>query len=359
MAIGLLVALDEKCLLHRPPGGIFHPEVPRRLEIVKEAIFSPSLSERVAVLSGRRASEEEAALVHRPEYIEQVRKICEHALRGAFLDWDTYLIPETYEAALVAAGLTIACVEAVMQGEARRAFALVRPPGHHATPHRGTGFCIFNNVAIGAKYAIERLGAEKVFIVDFDVHHGNGTQEVFYLDPKVFYFSSHQHPWYPGTGSEKETGKGEGRGTTFNAPLPSGCTDAEYERLYKLACAQLVLWFKPDLVLISAGFDPHYRDPLSHMNLTAKGFWAITEALVEAAEEVCQGKVVAVLEGGYDPVGLYESSKATALALLGEGPPPKEEGRAEATSLEECKLAIERAIERTEKIVEGGRYSHF
>lgn len=351
-AAELVVAFDETCLLHRPPEGIPHPEAPRRLEVVREAVLSPPVSERAEVVSGRRASEDEVALVHSPEYIERVRTICQHAPRGAFLDPDTYLVPETFEAALVAAGLTIACVEAVVSGVAKRAFALVRPPGHHATPHRGMGFCIFNNAAIAAKYAIERLGLRRAFIADFDVHHGNGTQEAFYSEPSVFYFSSHQHPWYPGTGLEGEMGEGEGRGTTFNAPLPGGCSDSEYERLYREACGRLIRWFKPELVVVSAGFDPHWRDPLSHMNLTARGFWALTRAIVEAAEEVCQGRVAVVLEGGYDPKGLFESAKAVAMALLGE---PLEGGEAPLPSAPEgCSAAVERAVGRAEALCEGG-----
>lgn len=348
----IALAFDERCLRHRPPEGIQHPEVPSRLETVKRAVMSPPISGEAFLISGKEATEEVVALVHDPAYIDQVRRICQLAPRGAFLDPDTYLVPETFEAALTAAGLTISCVEAVIEGKAKRAFALVRPPGHHATPNRGMGFCIFNNAAIAAKYAIMRLGAERAFIADFDVHHGNGTQDAFYSDPRVFYFSSHQHPWYPGTGLEEEIGEGEGRGTTFNAPLPGGCTDSEYERLYKEACARLVRWFKPDLLVVSAGFDPHARDPLSAMELTAYGFWAITSALVEAAEEVCQGRVVVVLEGGYDPQGLYESARAVALALLGRG--PEVEGGTGEGAPEECKLAVRRAIERALALVEGG-----
>ncbi len=349
MPVKWALAFDERCLLHAPPRGSWHPENPERLRIVYEAVSSLPIAKEAMVITDERATEEDVALVHEPRYIERVKEACRTSPQGAFLDADTYVGGDSFEAALVAAGLCMACVDAILEGEVKRAFALVRPPGHHATPNAAMGFCLFNNAAIAAAHA-RRRGAERVFIADFDVHHGNGTQDAFYADPNVFYFSTHQYPWYPGTGLATETGEGEGEGTTFNVPLPPGCTDSEYGRIYREVCAPLIRWFRPDLLVISAGFDPHHRDPLSGMHLTAKGFRAIVEAMLEAGEEVCQGRALVVFEGGYDPEGLRRSAANVALALA-ESEERVEDETVNLVAPQRCYRAVEGAVERARELM--------
>jgi acetoin utilization deacetylase AcuC-like enzyme len=219
--------------------------------------------------------------------------------RAVKLDPDTYTSPETRDVALLAAGAAIAGVEAIVQSRDTRVMALVRPPGHHAERERAMGFCFYNSVAAAAACALS-LGMERVAIMDYDVHHGNGTQWIFYEDPRVLYVSTHQYPFYPGTGAAEDVGRGKGAGFTLNVPLEAGSTDGDYDEVFKALVIPVIDQFRPDLVIISAGYDAHERDPLARMRLSAHGYSALTKSLCEVADTHCHGRVVAVTEGGYD-----------------------------------------------------------
>ncbi|NYT02708.1 MAG: histone deacetylase [Methanosarcinales archaeon] len=291
-----------------------HPERKERLTAIMERVKRDGLD--VEVITPQPATVDQVATIHSRRYIDQVRAISEHG--GGYLDIDTVVSRDSYQAALMAAGGDIAAVDAVQSGF-DTAFALVRPPGHHAMPNRGMGFCIFNNVAIGARHAQAR-GLEKVLIVDWDVHHGNGTQAVFYEDRSVLYFSTHQFPHYPGTGRLSEVGDGDGRGYTVNVPLPSGTDDSGYLAAYREILLPIALEFKPDVVMVSAGHDPDRSDPLGGMKLTAKGFGALAGLVKSIADQCCQGRLVATLEGGYSIEAQAEDVVAELLAFQGEVP---------------------------------------
>ncbi|MBI5955565.1 MAG: histone deacetylase, partial [Chloroflexi bacterium] len=259
---------------------------------------------------------EQIARVHRTSYVQAVEQMAEAG--GGQLDWDTVISSSSFRAARYAAGGTLRAVDAVMTDEAKAAFALVRPPGHHALPQRGMGFCLFNNVAIAARYGQRQYGLERILIVDFDAHHGNGTQAAFYSDPGVLYFSTHQYPFYPGTGHWEETGEGSGRGYTVNVPLPSGTGDEGFRRAYEEVLVPLARRFAPQLILVSAGYDAHWADPLTMMSLSVKGFAWMAGALDSLAREHCPKKLVLALEGGYNLEALSFSIAATLRALSGE-----------------------------------------
>ncbi len=290
-----------------------HVESPRRLVETVDLLKREGILDKVRRIQAREAEEEELQTVHAKEHIRRVREFASRG--GGWLDPDTVTSPGSYRAAAFAVGGLLEAVRAVLEGEIESAFALVRPPGHHATRNRAMGFCLFNNVAVAAKYALGK-GAERVFIVDFDVHHGNGTQEAFYSDPEIFYFSTHQYPYYPGTGSVDEIGHGPGRGTTANIPLPAGCGDPEYLKIYEEVLPPLVRRFSPDLILVSAGFDPHWADPLAGMRVSVGGFRRIAEVIRDLAREVCGGRVVFTLEGGYHLQAVSYSVKAVLEALM-------------------------------------------
>jgi acetoin utilization deacetylase AcuC-like enzyme len=247
--------------------------------------------------------------------IEAVRKLCESG--GGWFDPDTYAVPASHAAALRAAGGLLAATDAVLDGDIASAFCLARPPGHHATPNLAMGFCLFNNVAIAAAHALERRGLERVAIADFDVHHGNGTQDAFYDDPRVLYFSSHQYPHYPGSGLYRETGGPNAPGTNVNVPLPAGCGHDEYLRCYREVCAPAIRRFRPQLVLVSAGFDAHFADPLAQELLDTRGYYEIAALLRAEADSACDGRIVFALEGGYDLTAIAWSVRACIDALLG------------------------------------------
>lgn len=292
-----------------------HVENSRRLVEAMAHLKETGIKERLISLPARPASLEELEMIHAPEYISHVKSKAENG--GGWLDPDTVMSPKSYEAALYAAGGVLAAVEALMNGKVDAAFALVRPPGHHATRDRAMGFCIFNNVAVAAKVARSKFNLDRVLIADFDVHHGNGTQDAFYADPKVLYFSTHQYPFYPGTGWTDETGTGEGEGTTVNFPMAAGWGDEDYLRSFNEVLVPVARRFEPQLILVSAGFDPHWADHLAMMRVTVTGFAQIALILKELAAEVCQGRLVFTLEGGYNLRVVASSIKAIFDVLLG------------------------------------------
>jgi len=253
--------------------------------------------------------------VHTKQHVSHIQEVAKKG--GGWLDADTVMSPDSYDVALYAAGGVIVAVEAVMEGKITSAFALVRPPGHHATPRRAMGFCLFNNIAIAAEHALAKYKLERVLIIDFDVHHGNGTQEIFYARPEVMYLSTHQYPFYPGTGGIEETGRGAGKGTTVNIPLPAGCGDSEYLQVFEQVIAPAAKRFKPQLVLVSAGYDAHWSDELALMQLSISGFGEIARVIRGITDELCEGRVVFALEGGYQLSALAASIKATLDILLG------------------------------------------
>ncbi|MEA2524808.1 MAG: hypothetical protein QOF73_2035 [Thermomicrobiales bacterium] len=250
--------------------------------------------------------------VHNPWYVEAIERAAQQG--GGWLDQDTYLSPASYDVALRAAGAAVAAVDAALDGTVTRSFAIVRPPGHHATPERGMGFCLLNNVAIAAAHALAR-GLTRVLIVDWDVHHGNGTQDAFYDTDQVLFFSTHQFPFYPGTGAAGETGKGKGAGYTINVPLPAGQRDDTYTRIFDERLLPVAQRFRPELILISAGYDAHQHDPLGGMRLTEQGFAQLTQRLTTLAVDYADNRLIAVLEGGYDPPALARSVAATLRTL--------------------------------------------
>jgi acetoin utilization deacetylase AcuC-like enzyme len=296
-----------------------HPENAARLRAIQDALESPALGLREFLLPLRPqpASHAQIERVHDAEYVRAL----EQAMRRApgYVDSaPTYIVPESFEVACLSAGGAVRAVQAVLQGEAGSAFALIRPPGHHAVPNQPMGFCLFNNVAIAAREAQQHAGIERVLIADFDVHHGNGTQDVFYDDASVLFISTHQHGIYPGTGDVDETGNAQGRGTTLNLPLPAGAGDAAIERLYGEVIEPAVERFRPDLLLVSAGFDAHWLDPLASLQLSLPGYAWMAQRLQALAQQQCNGRIVFVLEGGYHLAALAGGVVAVLRSLSGE-----------------------------------------
>jgi acetoin utilization deacetylase AcuC-like enzyme len=292
-----------------------HVENSQRLVAVMSYLKETGIEEKVTWLPARPALPEELEMIHTTEYISYVKSKAEKG--GGWLDPDTVMSPKSYKVALHAAGGFMVAVEAVMKREVDSAFALVRPPGHHALHDRAMGFCIFNNMAIAAKFALSKFSLNRILIADFDVHHGNGTQDAFYADPKVLYFSTHQYPFYPGTGWMDETGIGEGEGATVNFPMAAGWGDEEYLRAFNEVLVPVAQRFQPQLILVSAGFDTHWADQLAMMRVSVTGFAQMTMILKELAAEICQGRLVFTLEGGYNLQVVASSIKAAFDVLLG------------------------------------------
>ena len=313
---GLL--FDDVYLRHLS-GNTGHPERPERLTAIWNALEKAGLLKSLYRVTPRRATEEELALVHDRSYLELTRRELLN-LQGLreLSTGDTLVSPDSLEVAQFAAGGVLNAVDAVMAGKVKNAFCAVRPPGHHATRNRGMGFCIFNNVAIAARYLQKVHGLRRVLIVDWDYHHGNGTQDIFYEDDSVFYFSTHHYGAYPGTGGPAETGEGRGIGTTLNVPLPVGASDAQILQALETRLVPAARKFRPDFILVSAGFDAMRNDLLGRFDVTPAGFAAITRVVVRLADELSQGRIVSVLEGGYRLDGLAESVAAHVKALQGE-----------------------------------------
>ncbi len=312
---------------HAEPG---HPERPDRLRAIMRALEESGTLARMQKLEFEAAALEQITPVHLPRYLKVLRELSERG--GGRLDMDTYVTAQSYDIARLAAGACIALADAVYLGEVQNGIALVRPPGHHATPSKGMGFCLLNNVAIAARYLIDSYKLQRVMIVDYDVHHGNGTQDIFYGDPRVLYVSTHQYPHYPGTGHWREIGQGEGLGTTLNIPLPPGVGDKGYQYVFDELIWPLAERYRPQMMFLSAGFDAHHLDPLAHMLLSIAGYANLTRSLKQMAEEFCEGKLAVVLEGGYDLNALAQGAVAVCRVLLGDeevpdplGPPASPE----------------------------------
>lgn len=313
--MSLIVIASERFAEHMTPPG--HPESPERAEVM-DTVAAEWRATGGEVVAPRAANREQLARVHSADHL---RRMSETMSVSVALDPDTYTSPETYEVALLSAGAAVDGVERVMGGAHTRAFVLSRPPGHHAERDRAMGFCFFNNVAVAAAHA-RTLGAKRVAIVDYDVHHGNGTQHIFEADADVLYVSLHQHPYYPGTGAASEVGDGAGTGRTVNIPLEVGATDADYQHVFEQIVLPALRQFQADILLVSAGFDAHERDPLGGMRVTTGGFVAMTAALREEADRGCGGRLVAITEGGYDLRALGDCLRSVVHVLAADACPP-------------------------------------
>ena len=292
-----------------------HPEHAGRIRAVWSALEAAGLTDQLLALSPSSATDQQVLAVHTGEHLQRLVDISQMD-RMVLIDQDTYALPCSLDVARLAAGAVIRAVDAVCAGDADNAMAIIRPPGHHATPDRQMGFCLLNNVAIGARHALNRHRLNRVMILDYDVHHGNGTQDIFYSDPAVMFLSIHQSPYYPGTGSLDEVGAAEGRGTTLNIPVPAGHSDQSYRLMFEQVVIPATERFRPDLLLISVGFDAHWVDPLAGMRLSLSGYDWLARECLKLAEHVSAGKTVFVMEGGYDLKALSHGWCNIAGALL-------------------------------------------
>jgi len=311
MATGFI--FDEDFTKHDSPG---HPECANRLWAILSYLSDAQLLPRLTAFSARPATKDELRWCHQPNYIDFVERISQQG--GGMLDGDTYSNEYSYDAALKAAGGAIDLALAVIDGKLKNGFALGRPPGHHALSHRAMGFCIFGTIALAAKAAIHVGGLERVAIVDFDVHHGNGTQALLDDDPNIMFISSHQYPFYPGSGQLTEIGQGKAKGTKINIPLEAGVGDDGFKQLYSEVVFPALRRFQPQLLLISAGFDAHWDDPLANLELTLTGYRWLCQQFVELAAELCDNKIVFVLEGGYNLEVLAAGVGNSFRILLGD-----------------------------------------
>ncbi len=308
------IVKDNRYLQHS--AGFAHPESPERLAAIYEMLDNPLMSWKFTDIESREATHKEIESIHTPSYVEFIASTA--GKRSVYLDPDTATSPETYEIAKLAVGGVCNAIDCVMEGKVDNAFAFVRPPGHHAEKDTAAGFCVFNNIAIGAMHAISKFSLKRILIIDWDLHHGNGTQHSFYGDQRVLYFSTHQYPYYPGTGSISESGRGQGEYYTINVPLSPGAGDAVFVKIFRRILQPVALEFKPELILLSAGFDTYFKDPLGGMRVTPEGFAAMTRILLNIADACCKGRFVAVLEGGYHVDGLTKSVKAVLNEMLDE-----------------------------------------
>jgi acetoin utilization deacetylase AcuC-like enzyme len=305
---GTAFLADPIAKQHDPGPG--HPEQPARWDAAIRGLGENKLTD----VAARSATEDELALCHTREYIRIVQRDVDRGA-PALSTGDTDINKRSFEVALRAVGTCLNSIDLVMQGKANNAFCIVRPPGHHASANRGMGFCLFNNIALAARHAQKRHGVERVAIADWDVHHGNGTQDIFYTDPSVFFFSTHQSPWYPGTGDSLETGAGAGKGTTLNCPFAAGAGKDQILGAFRNRLVPQLNAFKPDLILLSAGFDSRLGDPLGQFRLSDADFAELTTLMLEIADRHCAGRLVSFLEGGYNLDGLSRAVSAHAHSL--------------------------------------------
>lgn len=293
--------------------GPHHPERGSRFQAILRKLEKTGLINKLKLAEPQSAEVDDIALVHSRDYVFKIEGLCSKGLVN--LDPDTVISKDSYKAALFAAGAVMKGIDLVIDGEIANVFCMVRPPGHHARPSEAMGFCVFNNIAIGARYIQNKYDIKRISIIDWDVHHGNGTEEIFYNDPSVFYISLHQYPHYPGTGSESDIGEGRGKGYNLNIPMKAGSGDGDYIRAFREIIIPRLNDFKPELILISAGFDGHKDDPLSSINLTESGYYEMTCLAKEAAMRHSQNRLVSVLEGGYNLFSLANSVQAHLEAL--------------------------------------------
>jgi acetoin utilization deacetylase AcuC-like enzyme len=305
---------------HVAHAVVGHVECPERLEAALALLRESGLIDRLRLIESPAPESVVLPPLHSRRYLARLREVC--AEGGGWFDPDTYCLPESCDVARSAAGACIAATEAVLAGDVQSAFCAVRPPGHHARPSQAMGFCLLNNVALAAQYARKTHGLQRVAIVDIDVHHGNGTQDAFYDDPGVLYVSTHQFPFYPGTGPARETGAGAGEGANVNIPLPAGCGNVEYRAAFAQIVEPIVRRYQPQLLLVSCGFDAHYADPLAGMALSVDGYGELTQRLVALAAELCDGRLVMALEGGYDFDAVAWGMRRVIEVLLGDEPTP-------------------------------------
>ena len=311
---------------HSEPG---HPERPERVEALRQGLHLGGWWDDYPHLEPMIVSQDTLQSIHEPTYLAKLEGACSQEQR---LDMDTYTTAASWELALKSAGGAIAIADSVWKGDARRGFALTRPPGHHATSNQGMGFCLLNNIALAAEQLIHFGGAQRLAIVDLDLHHGNGTQDIFWERADIFYISTHQYPYYPGTGSVNEIGSGPGKGTTANFPLPPGSGDVAFEEFMGELILPLINHFNPEMILVSFGFDPHWRDPLGQLQLSADRYKNLVTNLTNWADENCRGRIALFLEGGYDLEAASACGQAVVSALLGQGwqdplgPSPHPEG---------------------------------
>jgi len=323
------IVKDGRFAGHSPGPG--HVESPERVLALNRMVEESGLP--LVLIEPRPASEKELGFIHDPDYIRLVRSTAGRELTA--LDADTAASSLSWETARLAAGGAVEAAAAIMEGRVTNALALVRPPGHHAEAGAARGFCLFNNIAIAAQSLVQDRELERVLIADWDLHHGNGTQHSFYSRSDVLFFSTHQYPFYPGTGHWSETGEGRGRGYTLNVPLAPGKTDSDYLFIYRTLLGAAARRFKPQFILVSAGFDIYGGDPLGGMDLSAAGFGALAAELKSLAEELCQGRLLLVLEGGYSLPGLRDGAKEVLLQLTGTGRPSAVRAQASAKTLRE------------------------
>ena len=297
-------------------AGRGHPERPARVSSIADRLRNDPLGSALVQIEPRPAAETWVSQVHPPQYLRALEKASANAPTA--LDPDTTVSAHSYRVALLATGGALAAVDAIMARDIRNAFVASRPPGHHAFPSRATGFCLINHVAVATRYVQQKYGLRRVLIIDWDAHHGNATQDFFYADASVLYFSTHQHPHYPGTGRSDETGRGAGRGTNINVPLPAGAGDAEVIRAFETQLIPAAQAFRPEFVLISAGFDSHAGDPLAGFEISTAGFVELTKIAMQIADEFAAGRLVSILEGGYNLANLANASLAHVSTLAGK-----------------------------------------
>jgi acetoin utilization deacetylase AcuC-like enzyme len=313
MSVGLITS--KRFLDHDP--GSYHPESPDRLKSIDSLIRKSEIFNSIIEINPQRQHLKYPELVHDLDYITRLQQACE--LGAPIIDTaDNPISAESFDVAVLAASAVAGGIDRIFAGALTTVMALVRPPGHHAEKNMAMGFCLFNNVAIAARYAQKQYGVEKIVIIDFDVHHGNGTQHIFENDPNIMYISTHQYPFYPGTGHGDENGTGDGLGRTINYPLKAGSDDEIYLDIFNNSIADIVLDFRPELLILSAGFDAHEKDIIGGMNITTDGYYEITKSIMKLAEETTGNKILSVLEGGYHLDALAESVVKHIEALAGK-----------------------------------------